>query len=430
MEERKKPSQVELIHKKYDFRWEVLEVMVGGRSLIDTDLGLSGFLMHSQDDADRFMKSYGYDFNDPIEKAEVLGNFHEALNFIGQYFLGEDTLAKVKLEIPRKISEISDIRDLLLMASHRFPGQMDDREGNELRQWACSVLKVVHTIAHIDRDPRASYFSDIQKQILDRFYRYIHRTADGKLYLGVNEKDPLRVNLEVFETKSKKARDSLLLKLLHKAESVSDDIFDQVGLRLITSTRLEAIRAVKYLKDTMLVVAANIKPSRSRNTLINVDDFRGRLEELLARVDRGEMDEPSLVRELDSAVSLPLVSKNDNPHSSEKYQSIQFTCRQLIKIENPLYDQIKRIKEKAKAENLSKTMSELVDRIDLQYIQKEVRFFYPYEVQIMDIKANRENEQGESAHSEYKKAQIRTAMRRVLGSLLIPNTSKQIPHVS
>ena len=31
---------------------------------------------------------------------------------------------------------------------------------------------------------------------------------------------------------------------------------------------------VKYLKDKMIVMPPNIKPSRSRNTLVDIDDFR------------------------------------------------------------------------------------------------------------------------------------------------------------
>lgn len=416
--------KIDLIHKKLDFRWEVLDVIVGGKSLIDTELGLTGFPMRSHDDVDRFMKSYGYDLEDPIEKAEVLGNFHEALNFIREYFLDSDWVETKDLTIPRKITEMTDVRDLLLMASHHYPGQMHDREGRELQLWACAVLKIVHTIAHIDRDSSITYFSDIQQQILDRFYRYIHRTSDGQLFLGIGEKDPLRVNLVAFETKPRKSRDSLVLKLLHKAENVSDDVFDQVGLRLVTHTRLEALRAVKYLKDSMLVMPANIKPSRSRNSLVDIESFRQEMEGILAEADQGKLSEARVVEQLEKAIRPPskVSGANINPHTSESYQAIQFTCRQLIKIVNPLYEQISQLKLESKKQNPDDSpLNELVDRIDLRYVQKEVRFFYPYEVQIMDAVAQEENERGKGAHSEYKKAQVKTAMHRVLGSLLRPD---------
>ena len=53
----------------------------------------------------------------------------------------------------------------------------------------------------------------------------------------------------------------------------------------------------------------------------------------------------------------------------------------------------------------------------MKYLQREVRFFYPFEVQVVDQHSNEENEKGRSAHSEYKRAQVQTALRRVMGSL-------------
>ena len=201
----------------------------------------------------------------------------------------------------------------------------------------------MHTIAHIDKDLRTSYFTDIQKQIFDRFYKMIHRDSEGVLFLGEDVDDPLRVNLVAFETKPKKSRDSIILKLLHKPENVAEDIFDRVGIRFVTPTPLGALRVIKYLKDKMMVMPPNIKPSRSRNTLIQIENFRAQLGDLLAKADRKELTEEQLVAKLDQAARYPTVNP-DNPHSSEFYRSIQFTCRQLIKLRNPLYDDLKELK--------------------------------------------------------------------------------------
>jgi len=59
-----------------------------------------------------------------------------------------------------------------------------------------------------------------------------------------------------------------------------------------------------------------------------------------------------------------------------------------------------------------------VDKIDPKTIQKMIRFFYPFEIQVMDQLSHIENEKGRSAHHEYKKAQQNTAMVRVMGSLV------------
>ena len=159
-------TTAELIRKKYDFRWEVLDIIISGRSSIDS---INGFEINAFEEADRFVRSYGFDLDNPIEKAEAIGNFHESLNFIRKYFLQPENPDGLRIDIPKRILELADPRELLLMASLAIPGQTEDRQGEVLKQWACSLLKVMHTVAHIDQDLRSSYFADIQTQILDRF---------------------------------------------------------------------------------------------------------------------------------------------------------------------------------------------------------------------------------------------------------------------
>jgi uncharacterized protein (TIGR04562 family) len=402
-----------LLREKYDFRADVLDVIISGKSTIDTT---NGFQLNSAEEAESFIDGYGYDLQKPVERAEVLGNFHEALNFIRKHFLHSENPDGLRLEIPRKILELSDVRDLFLLACYYFPGQTHDSQGVLLRNWACSLLKVMHTIAHIDKDLRTPHFSDIQQQIFDRFYKFIHRDGDGNLFLGERDAEAARINLAAFETKPKKSRDSIILKLLHKPENVAEDIFDRVGIRFVTHTRLGALQVVKFLKDRMIVIPPNIKPSRSRNTLVEIGTFRERLALLLARAEKGELSCADLDALLEEAAVPPLVNP-DNPHSSEFYRAIQFTARQLIKLTNPLYDDLRELKTLSKARPLGDDVAKVLDRIDLKHIQREMRFFYPYEVQIMDLRSHEENERGRSAHSEYKRAQVQTAQKRVMGSL-------------
>lgn len=396
-----------------EFRWEVLDIVIRGKSSIDSS---QGFSIHTNEDAESFLKSYGYDFHNTIEEAECFGHFHEALSFIRKYFLFPDNQQGLKLEVPRKILELTNVKDLFLMASFAYPTQVKDTQGYYLRNWACSILKVMHTIAHIDQDLRTNYFADIQKQILDRFYRQIQRDEHGGMYLGAGVDDPDKVMLVAFETKPKKSRDSILLKLLHKPENVAEDIFDRVGIRFVTHTPLGALQVIQYLKNKMIVMPPNIKPSRSRNTLIDLDYFRNQADELNKKLEEKKL-EPALYYELMERSAAPPRVDPNNPHTSEFYRSIQFTCRQLIKLKNPLFDDIKELKGFSKSKDLTDAVSKVVDRIDMKYLQKEVKFFYPYEVQVVDIKNHEENEKGRSAHSEYKRSQILTASRRVMGAL-------------
>ena len=85
---------------------------------------------------------------------------------------------------------------------------------------------------------------------------------------------PLRVNLVEFQAKPKKTRDSTLMKLLHKPESVAEEVFDRIGIRFVTQSRTDAVRVIHFLEQSNVIVAENIKPSRSRNTLVDTGAFK------------------------------------------------------------------------------------------------------------------------------------------------------------
>lgn len=412
-------ASAESVRKQFAFRREILEIIVNGRSALDA---VQGFEITSVEDADRFIRSYGYDFDNSIERAEAYGNFHESLNFIRRHFLYPENLEGLRLEVPRKILEIVDIRELFLMASLNHASQTKDRQGLLLRNWACAILKVMHTVAHIDQDIRSSYFADVQQQILDRYYRLIHRDVDGGLYLSLREGDADRVPLVAFEVKPKKARDSILIKLLHKPENVAEDIFDRVGIRFVTHSRLDALRVVRFLTDHMAITSPNIKPSRSRNSLIDMKRFQEELERTLPLLQAGQISPADVEASLEEACAYvaPTISA-ENPHTSEHYRSLQFTVRQLIKLKNPIFDEVRELKNRVRTSQVDEEVARTIDRIDLRYVNREVRFFYPYEVQVVDQRSFEENERGRSAHSEYKRSQKNTAMRRVLGQLMEGN---------
>ena len=65
--------------------------------------------------------------------------------------------------------------------------------------------------------------------------------------------------LKDFETKAKKSRDSTIIKLLHKVENVAEEVFDRIGVRLITKAKVDCLRVVKFLYHKNIIVIHNIK---------------------------------------------------------------------------------------------------------------------------------------------------------------------------
>lgn len=392
---------------------DVVNLMLRGKSVIDSNAGLP---LRTESDADEFLWKYGYNLENPVERAEVYGNYHEALRFIRKYFLKPENPEGADLEIPRSFMELTDMRQIFVWAS-------DKSLDHAVRtRWACGVLRVMHAISHLDKDLRHDYFPEIQKQIFDRFYKEIHSEGEA-LYLG-DPRSPDSVRLEKFHTKPRKARDSVILKLLHKKETLAEDVFDQIGLRFVTRSRVDVVKVLKYLRDRYIVMAMNLRPSRSRNNLVDPLLYRRVWREVRHQVIRGELKSAAEVEQaLDSSLGGGFRAGQkeigeSNPFSLESFQSIQFTCRQLIKYRNPAYEDVKNLRAHLKQNSQDEEVISLLDRLDLAQLAKEQRFFYPYEVQIMDAENFQEAESGRASHAVYKAAQMQKAMKRVLKQLL------------
>jgi uncharacterized protein (TIGR04562 family) len=63
-------------------------------------------------------------------------------------------------------------------------------------------------------------------------------------------------------------------------------------------------------------------------------------------------------------------------------------------------------------------LAELILNLDTTSIARDLRFFYPFEVQITDEKSHEQNTSGEASHQEYKKSQLNSAMKRLFTPLL------------
>ena len=394
---------------KYTFDWSLFDVVLGGQSALD-----SRFLntqIYNIDQVTSFLKGYGLDPNDPVSKAELFGNFQEAMQFIKRYFLKEGNPDGLDLKVPNSLYMVTDVKDLFLMAT----GNSDHTE--EERYWAEAVLKIMHTILHVDKDLRSNYFTVIQTQIFDRFYKYLVRDQDNNLSLKNND---ICIPLEEFETKSKKTRDSVIIKLLHKAENVAEELFDRIGVRLVTKSKFDCLRVVKFLIENNIVIPHNIKPSRSVNTIVDIGRFRTKYSGLLKMAIRNELSEDRFF----AAVNRELMesgsdeqSSDRNLHTSTGYKSIQFTCRQLIRYKNPFLKDFLDIRKTAKEEENS-VLAKKVLSMDMSLITRDVRFFYPFEVQIVDEESHKTNTEGEASHLEYKKSQVISAMNRVFRDLI------------
>lgn len=400
--------------ESYKFNWETFDILAGGKSSLDAKNYLSHF--KESDEAHQFLIGYGFDVSDPVQKAELFGIFQEAIQFIKRYFLKEGNPEGLDLRFPKRFFSISDVTQLLLLATNT---KKEESASLEEMIWAGIILKVMHTILHADKDLRYRYFSTIQTQIFDRFYKFIQRDNKNNLYLGTAEsKHPIA--LVEFETKAKKTRESIIIKLLHKRENVAEELFDRIGVRFVTKNKIDALRVMKFLYHNYIVMVNNIKPSRSHNSLVDLDKFKKGYFEILKqnlKTDGGEELFAQRLEELADNCGFYTRSASENQHTLHEYKAIHFTCRQLIKYRNPFLKQFNEVKKMAKKEEGSELAQKILT-LDTSSIARDVRFFYPYEVQITDIDSHLKNTEGEASHVEYKKSQLKSAMLRLFRPLM------------
>ena len=398
---------------EYTFNWEAFDVVCSGKSSLDAKNYLSE--LYDKNQVTNFLSGYGFNITDPVESAELFGIFQEALQFIKRYFLIEGNPEGLDLKVPNYLYSITNISELFLSAT----GNSNFKLKTEESLWAGVILKVMHTILHADKDLRARYFSTVQQQIFDRFYKFILRDDENRLFLK-NEVGTT-IPLFDFQTKAKKTRDSIIIKLLHKQENVAEELFDRIGVRIITYNKLDALRVIEFLHKNYVIMINNIKPSRSQNTLVDLKLLRKKIGGLYKLSIKNQIPGDEFYQRLNKLISesYPQGHQDEekNVHSSNEYRAIHFTGRQLIKYRNPFMSSFNEVRKQA-LKDKENPLSQSLLSLDTSAISRDVRFFYPFEVQITDYESHLQNTQGEASHNEYKRSQLRSAMKRIFKPIL------------
>jgi uncharacterized protein (TIGR04562 family) len=234
-------------HTLFPMPPEVTQVILGGGSPIDLD----GMRLHTPEEAWDFALNYGYDMRVPAQRSHVLRVFQDAVDFLeGVVLDGTD------LHVPVEVQDVADPLDLLVWAS--------ERPQTNRGKWACALLRVMHTLFHVDHNVNLRFLPEIQRQVFERYDRYLVPRGDHWVLKGAYE-----VPLVAVERKENKDRVSMLLKLLHKPENVAETIYDQIGIRLVAEDQLGVLLVIRFLAREGLVWAAMVTwwSSKKRSTI-------------------------------------------------------------------------------------------------------------------------------------------------------------------
>jgi uncharacterized protein (TIGR04552 family) len=190
---------------------------------------------------------------------------------------------------------------------------------------------------------------------------------------------------------STKTRASLVTKLLAKRESVAAQVFDRVRYRIVTERRAQVAPVVYWLTQHLFPFNYAV-PGQTQNNLV-------RFTHLLKAHPRGaalaaELQLPPEVEARDPAV-------HRNRLSGKGYRALNFVVDLPVRIDDllPAGD--------ALPDELGRVVFSLV------------------EFQVVDRRAARKNEGGDSAHDRYKRRQLQRVLRRLSRGLVVPKKRRR-----
>jgi uncharacterized protein (TIGR04562 family) len=356
----------------YFFDPSSLSVVAGGASVLDQ----RSLHIHGLEEAEAFIKSYGYKINQN-DDLERLWYFHRRALVLMSEKLRID-LSEMPLSIRSK-EQLGDIRRLLIYAS-----QTDDMT---LQKWSCALLRCMHVFVHAETDLFGSFSEEIQQQILTPFENSVK--FENKLFLrSFSKEGHPDIELVEFQTKPYKTSSSTVIKLLAKPDALAVKIFDKLGVRFVTKSVFDSFQVIRFLVEENLISFPQIMPDQSSNNMYPVMEFLEVTQKLKSKHNHehrlaSEKIDRLLAQKLKSNQNAFLgLFKKDNPYSSQDFRYIKFISRKLVKV-------------------------------DSLGSGKPFAFFYPFEIQIMNEESFKKIQSGESEHSAYKNRQVKAAVKRL-----------------
>ena len=326
---------------------ESIGLLLSGGSIIDWHR----LAFHDYPQVERFLRvnELNPDSEEDLNRLEELRD--EAVDYLERNF---------SYRIPPEVSTGVPVQELFLLASARGRRQM----------YACIVLKVMHVIHHL-----------AGRELLFKL-----PVSDDEVFAFV-EKKVVRVVEEIRGAGfpivefawSRKERDSLLLKLLAKRDTIAASVYDKLRFRLITRTR-EDLGPVLLELCHRLIPFNYVIPGESVNGILDL----GRLVE--------QVPGPGHPVELAPFTTPQPAGTGGNEFSGSTFRAINFVADMPVRISDHLVHVDPRTRQE---------LGEII--------------FVLTEFQVMDAATAQVNETGENSHAAYKERQAQRVRARLVG---------------
>lgn len=307
---------------------------------------------HDLAEVDRLLELHLLDLSDPVDEQRVRWLFREAVTYVEEY---------LQLRVPSKLRDVDDIREVFLWAS-------DTRGFRRTQVLSCMILKLMHVMQHLEGAELRTRVSVSERELHAYAQRRVAAFADQMRDEGL----PL-----VAFYGNRKTRAGVIAKLLSKRDDVAARVFDKLRYRVVVPTQPDVATALGWLVGHGFPFN-QVLPGQSHNNLLDPSH----LARALPPDARAQLQ--ALPEDADGVLT------PRNEFSGEGYRIINF-----------IVDVPVRLAPHAQPPGTEVALGRVV------YITTEF--------QIVDEETAARNEEGESAHTLYKRRQaerVRTRLAR------------------
>lgn len=254
--------------------YEIIRHILTGSSVVDG----TGPVFEVLDEVDSLLRLNKLDWSAPGDARYLQRLLAESVRFL------ESTLERKVID---EVARAQDVRDIFLLTRPSVP--------RRVRTEACFTLKVMNTINHVNGRELLFHVPISERDLASMVFHEVKRVVDDLRLSGF----PI-VNFEGGE----KSRESLILKLLAKRETLAAQVYDKIRFR-VTVEDVDHISGVILHFARHLFPFNYVIPGQSRNELVHLPGEPAPPERDGSEVPFNESSGPTY-QHLDFVVDLPL----------------------------------------------------------------------------------------------------------------------------
>lgn len=304
-----------------------------------------------RDGADQFLRLCQFDTDNPLDLARLRELHRFAIDYLAEVH---------KYRMPASVEQADDVRDLFVLASSK-----QHRDA----QFACMILKTMHVLHHVAGHELLFSHAIPEAQLFDRLSTRAFTVIDRMRASGI----------EILGfSGGKKSRSSTITKLLAKRATLASQLFDKARFSVVVKDRKDLVPALLFLSENLFPVSY-VVPEQSQNGLLTLGDIAASLSLKPAEVWKF-WKQGHVPAEVDGEHPTPR-----NEFSGPNYRCINFVVDIPMRID------------------------------DLAPSDAPAIAFALAEIQVVDEATEKANNQGENAHTRYKKRQVQRVQMRLEG---------------